>query len=177
VILAGPPSPDHPDHPPQLRSLRDRLGLGERVELTGFVQDVTDVLSELTVFVNATHRDAAGFGLEGLSGAMLEASWVGLPVVATRGGGTPEGVRDGITGTLVEAADPAGLAAAAGAYLRDPALARSTGEAGRRFARERFSPAVASARLFQALGEVAERRRDGGGGARPDRGRRRPRRR
>jgi glycosyltransferase involved in cell wall biosynthesis len=159
VILAGPPSPDYPDYPEQLERLIDRHGLAERVQFTGFVSDVTEVLGHLTVFVNATYRDAAGFGLEGLSGAMLEASWVGLPVVATRGGGTPEGVQDGVTGRLVDAADPAALADALRTYLRDPELARRAGQAGRRFVRERFAPAVTSARLFEALGRVAFKRK------------------
>jgi glycosyltransferase involved in cell wall biosynthesis len=154
VVLAGGPSPDYPSYPEELRTVAERLGLGERVELTGFVADVTDVLSRLTVYINATYRDEQGFGWEGLSGAMLEASWAGLPVVATRGGGTPEGVVDGTTGTLVEPADPAGIACAVAPYLRDPLLARATGEAARRFTRERFAPDVAAARLFAALGEL-----------------------
>jgi glycosyltransferase involved in cell wall biosynthesis len=155
LLLAGGSSPDHPGYPAELRRLADRLGLGERLELPGFIEDVTEILGRLTVFVNATYRDERGFGWEGLSGAMLEASWAGLPVVATRGGGTPEGLRDGLTGTLVEPADPAGIARAAAPYLRDHALAQATGEAGRCFTREHFAPEICAQRLFQALREVA----------------------
>jgi glycosyltransferase involved in cell wall biosynthesis len=154
VVLAGAPSQDYSTYPDELRALADDLGLGERLELTGFVEDVTEMLERMTVFVNATYRDERGFGWEGLSGAMLEASWAGLPVVATRGGGTPEGLVDGSTGTLVEPADPAGIARAAAPYLRDRALARVTGEAGRRFTRARFAPDVAATRLFQEIGKV-----------------------
>jgi glycosyltransferase involved in cell wall biosynthesis len=154
VVLAGGAAPNHPEYPGELRTLAEDLGLGERLELTGFVQDVEAVLRRLTVFVNATYRDQHGFGWEGLSGAMLEASWAGLPVVATRGGGTAEGLRDGVSGTLVEPADPAALAAAIAPYLRDCELARRTGEAGWRFTRERFAPRVAAARLFGALEEM-----------------------
>jgi glycosyltransferase involved in cell wall biosynthesis len=154
VILAGAPSPDYPGYPDELRRLAEGLGVGSRLELTGFVEDVVKVLSRLTVFLNATYRDSHGFGWEGLSGAMLEASWAGLPVVASRGGGTPEGLHDGVTGTLVAPQDPAGMARAIAPYLRDPGLAVSTGEAGWRFARERFAPEVCAARLFQALGTM-----------------------
>jgi glycosyltransferase involved in cell wall biosynthesis len=154
VVLAGGGAPNHPEYPAQLRALADDVGLGERLELTGFVEDVEAVLRRLTVFVNATYRDERGFGWEGLSGSMLEASWAGLPVVATRGGGTAEGLRDGVSGTLVPAADPAALAQAIAPYLRDHELARRTGEAGRRFTRERFAPRVAAARLFEALEEM-----------------------
>jgi Glycosyl transferases group 1 len=155
VVLAGASSPDYPSFPEELSRLAAELGVGERLELTGFVEDVGAVLSRMTVFVNATYRDERGFGWEGLSGAMLEASWVGLPVVATSGGGTPEGLRDGVTGTLVPPAEPAAMARAIAPYLRDPALARTAGEAGARFVRERFAPGVGARRLFQALAEVA----------------------
>jgi glycosyltransferase involved in cell wall biosynthesis len=64
-------------------------------------------------------------------------------------------VRDGVTGTLVEPADPAGIARAAAPYLRDPALALAAGEAGRRFALEHFAPEVCAERLFRALREVS----------------------
>ncbi len=161
VVLAGGTAPNYAEYPAELRALAQDLGLGEKLELTGFVQDVEAVLRRLTVFVNATYRDAQGFGWEGLSGAMLEAGWAGLPVVATRGGGTAEGLQDGVTGALVEPSDPAALARAIAPYLRDHELARRTGEAGRRFTRERFAPRVAAARLFEAL-EGACRARDVG---------------
>jgi len=136
IVLAGAPTADDPGYP----------------------QDVGAVLARLTVFVNATFRDERGFGMEGLSGAMLEASWAGLPVVATRGGGTPEGVKDGLTGTLADPGDPPALAAAIAPYLRDRELALRTGEAGRRFAREQFSPKGLAARLFEALERAASAR-------------------
>jgi glycosyltransferase involved in cell wall biosynthesis len=154
VILAGAPSPDYPGFSEELRRLADERGIGERLELTGFVEDVGEVLSRMTVFVNATYRDEHGFGWEGLSGAMLEASWVGLPVVATNGGGTPEGLRDGTTGTLVPEAEPLAMARAIARYMRDPGLALAAGEAGAHFTRERFAPAVGAKRLFEALAQV-----------------------
>jgi Glycosyl transferases group 1 len=113
-VPAGATTADDPDYPRELRELASSLGLGERVELPGFVANVADVLSRLTVSVNATCRGEPGFGMEGLGAAMLEASWAGLPVVATRGGGSHQGMQDGATGTLVEPADPRALAAAAG---------------------------------------------------------------
>jgi glycosyltransferase involved in cell wall biosynthesis len=153
VVLAGPPAGEYPGYPQELERRAAELGLSERTELPGFVP-ASQALGRLSVFVNATFRDDRGFGLEGLSGAMLEASWLGVPVVATRGGGTAEGVLDGETGTLVESATPAALAAAIAPYLRDRELAARTGAAGRRFARARFAPAAASRRLFELIGSV-----------------------
>lgn len=152
VVLAGEPEPQYPGYRESLLE----LGLGDRLELPGFVQPA-QVLEQLSVFVNATYRDEDGFGFEGLSGAMLEASWAGVPVVATVGGGTAEGVVPGETGTLVDRADPELLAEAIRPYLRDPELARRTGEAGSRFARERFAPPVVAARLFGFLRQASRR--------------------
>jgi starch synthase len=51
-------------------------------------------------------------------------------VVATRSGGTPEIVADGVEGLLVPPRDPAALAAAVGRLLDDPALRAALGAAG-----------------------------------------------
>jgi hypothetical protein len=155
VVLAGAPSPAHPGYRAELERLCDQRNMSHRVVFSDFVEDVSQVLRRLTVFVNATWRDESGFGREGLSAAMLEASWVGLPVVATRGGGSAEGLLDGRTGVLAEPGDPAGLARAIAPYLRDAGLAGSAGAAGRDFVRARFAPKIVATRLFEALETVA----------------------
>ena len=157
VLIAGGPTPAAPDYERELREAAQRLDMADRVELAGHVDSIEEVLDRLSVFVSATHRDEKGFGHEGLSGAMLEASWAGLPVVATSGGGTPEGVEDGVTGALVPPAEPERLANAIGHYLGDPGAARAAGEAGARFARERFRPATLAPRLFEWLRVAAAR--------------------
>lgn len=154
VLLAGGPVDEYPDHPEELRRLTLELGLEGRVEMLGFVGDVEAVLRRMTVFVNAT-REHEGFGREALSGSMLEAGWAGLPVIAPRLGGNPEGLVEGVSGRLVEHPEPADLAEAIRPYLRDPELAASAGEAGRAFVRDRFRPEAAAGRLFGALARAA----------------------
>lgn len=155
LVLAGDPAPEH--YPGYAESLREQiraLGLESHVELPGFA-DPAEALAPLSVYVTATYRTPDGFGREGLGVATVEASWAGIPVVATRGGGTDEALLDGETGTLVEPGDPAALADAIGVYLRDPALALRTGAAGRAFARAHFAPAGLSRRLFELLPRAA----------------------
>ena len=61
----------------------------------------------------------------------------GKPVIATRNGGAPEIVVDGVTGTIVEPGDVAALAQALVTYAGHPEL-RSAGAAGRARAIEKF---------------------------------------
>jgi glycosyltransferase involved in cell wall biosynthesis len=63
----------------------------------------------------------------------------GLPLVATRTGGNPELVEDGVTGRLVPVGDRAVLAAALADYVGDPHLRARHGKAGRQRATEEFS--------------------------------------
>jgi 2-deoxystreptamine N-acetyl-D-glucosaminyltransferase/2-deoxystreptamine glucosyltransferase len=58
---------------------------------------------------------------EEMGSILVEALSAGVPVVASRVGGIPQVVRDGVTGLLVPPEDPAALAAAVGALLTDPA--------------------------------------------------------
>jgi glycosyltransferase involved in cell wall biosynthesis len=150
VVLAGESAPQYPGYPDELRALAKTLGLEDAVEMPGFIA-AADALERLSVFVNATYRDEEGFGFEGLSGAMLEASAAGLPVVATRGGGTAEGLMDGVTGTLVDKAEPAAIAAAVRPYLADPELASRAGAAGKRFVAARFRPEIVSRTVWEGL--------------------------
>ena len=151
LVIAGGSVREYPLYSQELRRSAERLGIADRLELWGWVNSPVAALATMDVFLSATYRDPWGFGREGLGAALLEASWAGVPVVATRSGGTPEAVLDGRTGTLIERPDPVALADAAAAYLRDAEFAARTGENGRRFARSNFEPVAASERLFSLL--------------------------
>lgn len=62
---------------------------------------------------------------------LAEAAACGTPAVATRVGGAPDVVQDGVTGRLVEYGDVTGLARALSDLLADPALRRRMGEAAK----------------------------------------------
>jgi glycosyltransferase involved in cell wall biosynthesis len=109
-----------------------RLGLEGKVRLTGYRADVAALLSETSVSVLPSLS-------EGLSNVLLESMAAGVPVVATRVGGTPEAVEHGETGLLVPPSDPQGLATAIARLLDDPELAARLGAAGRQSVRDRFS--------------------------------------
>ena len=64
---------------------------------------------------------------EGVPNSMLEAMASGLPVVATRHGGIPEAVTDGVNGLLVSERDDEGLAVSLSKMVQDPARWKAMG--------------------------------------------------
>ncbi|MGE5288927.1 MAG: glycosyltransferase family 4 protein [Micromonosporaceae bacterium] len=102
---------------------------GSRVHFTGFVPhaQIPAVLRHVDMLVQCSIY-------EDLSSALIEAMAAGLPVVATRVGGTADLVKDGVNGLLVTPRDPAALAAAISRVLADPATAARLSSAARRTA-------------------------------------------
>ena len=115
----------------EIERVLDGAGLRKFAWLPGERTDVADILRGLDCFVLPSLA-------EGISNTILEAMACGIPVVATRVGGNPELVDDGITGRLVPAADPEAMAGALVDYLHDPALAQRHGSAGRQAVLQRF---------------------------------------
>ncbi len=115
-----------------LESKAARLGLASRVRFLGSVADVRGVYAALDLLVQGSHYEA--FGL-----VLLEAMACGCPVIATRVGGVPEVVEDGVTGTLTPAGDPGKLAAAMLQALAHPGHTRSMAAAARTRVESRFT--------------------------------------
>jgi glycosyltransferase involved in cell wall biosynthesis len=116
----------------ELRRLIETLGLTQCFRFEGGVTDLPRFLEGADIFVLPSRS-------EGFSNAIVEAMASSLPVVATRVGGNPEAVKDGITGIVVPPEDPAALADAVLQLLADPAQSRVMGEAGKRVAMQEFS--------------------------------------
>jgi glycosyltransferase involved in cell wall biosynthesis len=85
----------------------------------------------------------------------LESLATKTPVVASRIGGLPEIVHDGISGRLVQPEDSAELADAIIGLANDRAKCASFGEAGCRFVREQFDPQLLTDQVEGILQRVA----------------------
>jgi glycosyltransferase involved in cell wall biosynthesis len=88
---------------------------------------------------------------EALGRTAVEAMAAGRPVVASRLGGLPETVLDGVTGLLVEPGNADELAAALERLLDDPGLRQQMGLAGRRRFEEHYDWNVIIERHYQPL--------------------------
>jgi glycosyltransferase involved in cell wall biosynthesis len=113
------------------------------VRLEGEVADPRPYLAAADAFALASTR-------EGLPNALLEAMAAGLPIVATRVGGVPEAIEDGLSGLLVQPGDPHAMAEAIHRLWRQPELRQQLGASASRRAAERFS-AEAFLREFRAV--------------------------
>jgi glycosyltransferase involved in cell wall biosynthesis len=146
-VIAGDTNPNERSYWSTLTRLTGRLGLIDRVTFAGLRRDVPQLLSAATISVMPSLDEA-------LSNVVLESMAAGAPVVATRVGGTPEAISDGVNGLLVPPGDPTAMASAIAALLGDREHARRFGEAARQSINERFSMermVSATAQLYEAL--------------------------
>jgi glycosyltransferase involved in cell wall biosynthesis len=109
-----------------------RLGIEDRFIFTGLRWDVVDVLAAIDIFVLPSVFDI-------LPTAVLEAMSREKPVVATKVGGPPEVVVDGVTKFLVPTRSSASLPEKVKTPATDRALRESMGKAGRNRVVEHFT--------------------------------------
>lgn len=108
-------------------------GLGDKVCFTGQFDDLSAILRVTHIVAHPTLND-------GRSVSVLEAMAWGRPVVATRVGGIPELIEDGVSGRLVRPGDPQALAEALRELVLNPQLRAVMGEAAfHRFSTGNFS--------------------------------------
>jgi len=128
------------------RLVRER-GLQGRVRFLGFRTDVADILRAVDIVALSSLQETFGISL-------VEALAAAKPIVATRVGGVPEVVGRSECGILVPSRDPAALAAALTALLRDRARAEAMGREGRRRARALFHERTMAERTFALYEEL-----------------------
>ncbi len=114
---------DGPDRGENEQLARD-LGIADRMEFLGFQRDVPAFYRCADLFVLPSRS-------EGVPLSLLEAMAAGLPLVATRVGGVPDVILDGISGCLVPPEDPRALGAALVNTLDNPEAAAAMAESAR----------------------------------------------
>src|SRR2546425_4312531 len=140
----------------QLRAVEARLPPRHRVVYVPF----TD---QPLAFYRLATIAALPSRIEGLSLALLEGMALGVPVVASRAGGSPDLITSGDTGLLVPPLEPRAWAAALQRMLRDPAFRARVGRAGRELVRRDYTLDRMVERTEGVYREAMERRLIKGG--------------
>ena len=108
----------------RVQSLARALGLGERVCLAGYREDVRPWIAMAEVFVIPSHYEGGPLTL-------FEAMRLGRPILSTPVGLVPQALEEGRNGRVVPVGNEDALASALDELLSDPARAASFGAAAR----------------------------------------------
>jgi len=131
-VLAGTALFGEDDYEAEIREEAGKGALAGRVEMLGFVTDVSALIQTLDVVVQPSTAP------EGFGQIVVEAMMCAKPVVASAAGGSADLIQDRVTGRLVPPGDPIALADAIGDVLAHPAQAAEMGRRAREIALERY---------------------------------------
>ena len=115
------------------QDLKDMAGGDDRIRYVGYIKEVENIYHTADIIVVPSRWQ------EPLGLINLEAGACSKPVVATRVGGIPEVIHDGINGYLVEPGDIEALTAKVITLINDPPGRKFMGESGRRLVEEKFT--------------------------------------
>jgi glycosyltransferase involved in cell wall biosynthesis len=132
----------------ELRERAERLGIADRTDFVGFVNDVPAELRRLDLLVHSSVLP------DPLATSALEGMGAGVPVISANAGGPGEYIIDGREGLLHEPGDVEGLAAALRRAAADPDLRAAIAAGGRKKAFE-FTPDVVVPKLLDLYRAVA----------------------
>lgn len=135
----------------ELHALLRKLGIADKVAITGLVDNVEDYLYVSDIFVSSSYR-------EGMPRAVLEAMCSGLPVVATAIRGSREVVIPGENGYLYPAHNVDACAAAIGQLSMAPTERKEMGRRGRRLVLEKYTEEAYIRRQVSAIESLSARK-------------------
>ena len=127
------------------------LGIGENVVFLGHREDTLELMQALDIFVLPSLS-------EGIPMALLEAMAASRAVVASRVGGIPETVDDGVEGILVEPMDVTRLAESCLRLIDSPETAMKMGELARKRVVQEFSAMAMADRVAGLYKELVTSR-------------------
>lgn len=145
LVLAGSGDADG------LRARARKLGVEAQLELPGWIgqEQKSVLLRQATLLVLPSY-------IEAMPMSVLEAMAAGVPVVASRVGGVPDMIRDGVDGLLCAPGDVSGLVYAIETLLANPARAQRMGAAAAARAQACFDAETVVAQLEQIYRELGE---------------------
>jgi phosphatidylinositol alpha-1,6-mannosyltransferase len=131
------------------------IGVDRNISFLGEVsdEDLVTLYRQCDVFVlpSRGQENRGSIGGEGFGRVYAEAALAGKPVVGSQVGGSAEAVLHGRTGLLVDPESCRDVSEALLTLLRQPQAAARMGEAGRKWANERFSEEALRLNLVEML--------------------------
>jgi len=137
---------DHNPHAIEEQDLQAWEVAGD-IEFLGRLNDVRPALVDCSVYVLPSYR-------EGTPRTVLEAMAIGRPVITTDAPGCRETVRHGNNGYLVPVRDVNSLVVAMEAFIGQPDLVKSMGQASRKVAEEKYDVRKVNATIMKAMGII-----------------------
>ena len=131
----------------KLHKLVDDLNLREHVHFLGWRNNVFGIMAQCDIAVLTSVTE--GFGR-----VLLEAMCMRKPVIATRVGGIPEVVQDGVEGILIDAKDSRGFARAI-EKLADVELRHEMGQAGFERVSTKYDIKMVAARFLELMTRIS----------------------
>lgn len=107
------------------------LGVGDRVQLLGNKDNISEQLSQIDIYIQPSLSE--GFGL-----TVVEAMLAGKPVIVSPCGSLPELVENGKTGIVLNDTSPTAIADAINDLIEDKQKAAELAANGQKYAQEHF---------------------------------------
>lgn len=133
-LLFGVPPPDGPRLDLAVRERAQQLGIADRIHLMGFRQPIEPCMCAVDILLIPALNEPFGRTL-------IEAMFLGTPVIATNHGGNPEAITDGENGLLVEPENAEAFVDPIHRFLTDHQFFRQISEKARTRALSRYSVA------------------------------------
>lgn len=147
-VIVGGPLFGEEAYEAALRAQARALKIEGRIHFLGFRTDIPRLMKAMDIIVH-TSTAPEPFGR-----VIVEGMLAGRPVIASDAGGVREIIEEGVSGLRVPPGDPAALAGACAALLRDPARAAELGQTGDRRARTLFSPALINEKIAALMIDI-----------------------
>lgn len=136
-----------------LKNFKQHYSNNPNIVFLGKRSDVESIIMQCNLGILLTNSSNHG---EGISNSLLEFMAAGKPVVATRGGGTIELVRDGIDGFLVTDGNPQEVVGVIERFLADPELGFHLGQNATDRIKRNFSIEIMTDKYFEMYKEITQ---------------------
>jgi glycosyltransferase involved in cell wall biosynthesis len=132
LVIVGGAAPGHEAYAEELQRLAQELGVQNNLIFTGFRNDVPALIAACDVMLQVSVFE------DPFPGVVLQGMAMEKPVLASRLGGIPEQIEDGVTGFLVDPHDGKGISERIVALLNDAPQRERIGKAARQSVYEKF---------------------------------------